>query len=94
MLELGEGEAVEHARMAQLAEGFASVRAFLGPRSAAAAPGHEAPETARFVDVETLWAWLEPRLQPGDVVLVKGSRGMRMERVVERLTGAPATAGH
>ena len=94
MLELGEGEAVEHARMAEVAEKLAAVRAFLGPRSAAAAPDHEAPEAARFVEVEALWAWLEPRLKPGDVVLVKGSRGMRMERLVERLTGAAATAGH
>jgi UDP-N-acetylmuramoyl-tripeptide--D-alanyl-D-alanine ligase len=94
MLELGEGEAVEHARMAEVAQGFASLRAFLGPRSAAAAPSDEVPEAARFVDVEALWAWLKPRLRPGDVVLVKGSRGMRMERLVERLTEAPATAGH
>jgi UDP-N-acetylmuramyl pentapeptide synthase len=28
------------------------------------------------------------------VVLVKGSRGMRMERLVERLTGAAAAAQH
>jgi UDP-N-acetylmuramoyl-tripeptide--D-alanyl-D-alanine ligase len=94
MLELGDGEAAEHARMAEVAEQLASVRAFLGPRSAAAAPGHKAQQTAHFVDVEALWAWLEPRLEPGDVVLVKGSRGMRMERLVERLTGAAASAGH
>jgi UDP-N-acetylmuramoyl-tripeptide--D-alanyl-D-alanine ligase len=94
MLELGAGEAEEHARIADVAARLAAVRAYLGPRSAAAAPAHEAGEAARFVEVEALWAWLKPRLRPGDVVLVKGSRGMRMERLVERLTGAAASAGH
>lgn len=94
MLELGEGEAQEHTRMGEVAAQLASLRAFLGPRNTAAAPAQEAPEAARFVEVEALWAWLKPRLRPGDVVLVKGSRGMRMERLVERLTGTAATAGH
>jgi len=94
MLELGPGEADEHSRLAQLAARVAEVRAFLGPRSQAAGASGEAGEAARFVDVDALWAWLSPRLAKGDVVLVKGSRGMRMERIVERLTGAPAAAPH
>jgi UDP-N-acetylmuramoyl-tripeptide--D-alanyl-D-alanine ligase len=31
---------------------------------------------------------VERLVQPGDLVLVKGSRGVRLERVVERLHGA------
>ena len=40
---------------------------------------------AEFRDFEALVAVLECWLEPGDVVLVKGSRGMKMERVIERL---------
>jgi len=36
---------------------------------------------------------LEPRLAAGVTVLVKGSRFMRMERVVQALTDTPAGGG-
>lgn len=40
-----------------------------------------------FGDLEALWQALRAGLRGGDWVLVKGSRGMRMERVVQRLRG-------
>jgi UDP-N-acetylmuramoyl-tripeptide--D-alanyl-D-alanine ligase len=52
------------------------------------------PEAIAFAPaVAPLLAWLKPRLQKGDVVLVKGSRGMKMERIVEAL-GVPSEGAH
>ena len=46
-----------------------------------------------FEDVTALVAWLAQELRPNDFVLVKGSRGMRLERVVEALTGTSSPGG-
>jgi UDP-N-acetylmuramoyl-tripeptide--D-alanyl-D-alanine ligase len=52
------------------------------------------PGAEHFGDVERLCAGLLARLGPDVTVLVKGSRFMRMERVVARVTHTePATAG-
>ena len=37
-------------------------------------------------DAEAAGQWLKENLQPGDVVLIKGSRGVRLERAIEILT--------
>jgi UDP-N-acetylmuramoyl-tripeptide--D-alanyl-D-alanine ligase len=52
------------------------------------------PAARHFDDVGELVGWLRGELQRDDVVLVKGSRGMRLERVVEALTGTSAGGGH
>lgn len=94
MLELGPGEFEEHARLGGQVAGKAELVAFFGPRSAEgfkhAGLGGSA---AHFTEVEPLVAWLTPRLRPHDVVLVKASRGMRLERVVAALTGTTASSG-
>ena len=95
MLELGEAEAREHRALGERAAGRADLAAFFGPRSAealgvAAAAGLGGGRVAHFLEVDALLGWLRPRLRPGDTVLVKGSRGMRLERVVEALAAAPA----
>ena len=48
---------------------------------------------AQCDDLETLLTVLDCVLEPGDVVLVKGSRGMRMERVVEWLRQKVESSG-
>jgi UDP-N-acetylmuramoyl-tripeptide--D-alanyl-D-alanine ligase len=40
---------------------------------------------------EAAGRWLRAHLQPGDVVLVKGSRGVHLERAIEALGEAAAT---
>lgn len=95
MLELGPGELEEHTRLGGRVPGHAKLAAFFGPRSVkgweAASMGDSA---AHFTEVEPLVAWLSPQLRAGDVVLVKASRGMRLERVVAALTGAATPGGN
>lgn len=43
-------------------------------------------------DAEAAGAWLLKNLRAGDVVLVKGSRGVHLERAIERAQGSPAAA--
>jgi UDP-N-acetylmuramoyl-tripeptide--D-alanyl-D-alanine ligase len=97
MLELGTGELEEHAQLGvRVAAGRVERVAFFGPRSAEglkAAIGAMGERAAHFTEVEPLVAWLKPQLREGDVVLVKASRGMRLERVVAALTGQPLAGG-
>lgn len=95
MLELGSGEDAAHRELGARAAEVAQRVAFFGPRSAGgAAAVRGGAEVRHFTEVEPLLAWLKPELKRGDVVLVKGSRGMRLERVVAALTGQPAGGAH
>ncbi|WP_424768288.1 UDP-N-acetylmuramoyl-tripeptide--D-alanyl-D-alanine ligase [Paenibacillus sp. sgz302251] len=49
-------------------------------------PSGDASDAIRhFEDKEQLANWLRTQLQPEDIVLIKGSRGMRMEQIVQAL---------
>jgi UDP-N-acetylmuramoyl-tripeptide--D-alanyl-D-alanine ligase len=85
MLELGEESADRHREIGQLAAelGFDLVIA-VGPGAAAIADGAgrdavRAADTDEAAEVASAW------LRPGDVVLVKASRGARLERVTAAL---------
>ncbi|MFZ5479813.1 MAG: UDP-N-acetylmuramoyl-tripeptide--D-alanyl-D-alanine ligase [Myxococcota bacterium] len=82
MLELGAVEAEAHAEVLRLALSLGLDRVMVtGPRMAAAAPaGVEV-----LADADAIVAALAPEVGTGVAILVKGSRGARMERVIERL---------
>lgn len=91
MLELGPGELDEHRKVGAHARGSVALAAFFGPRSAATKDA--AGLGSHFEQVDALVAWLQPQLREGDVVLVKGSRGMKLERVVDALCGTSSAGG-
>jgi UDP-N-acetylmuramoyl-tripeptide--D-alanyl-D-alanine ligase len=93
MLELGEGsERMHRALGEEVARAGVALYAAFGPRSRAAADGALAaglPAAAVLhseADVAALADFLRARLRPGDVLLVKGSRGMQLERLVSALS--------
>jgi UDP-N-acetylmuramoyl-tripeptide--D-alanyl-D-alanine ligase len=93
MLELGAEERNLHRALGeQVARAGVALYAAFGPRSrdaAEAARAAGAPEVFHTEDADVLAAHLRGRLAPGDVLLVKGSRGMHLERLVLALSGTP-----
>jgi UDP-N-acetylmuramoyl-tripeptide--D-alanyl-D-alanine ligase len=90
MLELGEGAEAGHERVGVAAAAVAELLVVVGARAAGIARGARDAGLAaeRIVEVgdraEAL-AVLEERLRPGDVVLIKASRGIELDLLVDQL---------
>ena len=85
MLELGPGERDYHVEVGrQAAERAVDVLVSVGPLAAAMGDAFEGP-TYAVADAGEAAALLPELLEPGDVVLVKGSRGVGLEVVAEAL---------
>jgi UDP-N-acetylmuramoyl-tripeptide--D-alanyl-D-alanine ligase len=94
MLELGaEGERLHAEAGRYVAEAGVDALYTFGPLSrhlhqAARAKGLSRASARHYADLDELSRDLAATLAPGDTVLVKGSRGMRLERVQENLREA------
>jgi UDP-N-acetylmuramoyl-tripeptide--D-alanyl-D-alanine ligase len=88
MRELGAAADALHAEIAARAlSGGADIVAGIGafgPALEAAAAGD--PRVVTAADVDELWPRLAPRLAPDAVILLKASRGVRLERLIPHLT--------
>lgn len=99
MLELGQAARELHFEVGALVAMRADWLFTLGElareiAAGAAAGGLAAGRIATAATVEELVARLRAVLQPGDRLLIKGSRGMRMERVSALLRGTGPANGH
>jgi UDP-N-acetylmuramoyl-tripeptide--D-alanyl-D-alanine ligase len=91
MLELGSYEDEGHRKVGRRAMDVADVLVAVGPRGRII--GQEAltlgmnPEAVRIVEHnDAAIAYLRQTIEPGDTILVKGSRGMTMEQIVNALS--------
>lgn len=88
MLELGDYEETGHRLVGARAAAVAAQLVTVGPRArliAAEARAAGLSAVAEVPDSAAALAYLRGRLGAGDVVLLKGSRGMRLDRVVAAL---------
>lgn len=88
MLELGRYSVQEHERIGKIAGEHADVVVSVGVRARALAESartHGAKEVHEFGDSKEAAEVLPSLIQEGDLVLIKGSQSMRMERITEAL---------
>lgn len=94
MLELGTHTTEEHKKAGEMAAGIVSVLYTVGVRARGIAEGAliggmSEKNIFQFEDSQKAGKDLELNLMPGDLILVKGSQGIRMERVVEEIMENP-----
>ena len=90
MLELGQYERPGHEMVGVRAAQFAALIVLVGPRSkitadAAVRSGYSPNAIQWFEEAPQVVPYLEGVIRKGDVLLVKGSRGLQMERIVHAL---------
>ncbi len=97
MLEIGKFTIPAHQAMGELVRAFADVLVTVGPRAKfiareARERGMKASGIHEFTNSTEAGKFLQELAEPGDVLLVKGSQSMRMERAVEEIMAHPEQA--
>ena len=92
MLELGECAPAEHFRVGRIAAENAQVVFAYGPNGprvidGAITGGMASYDARSFAEQDALADALKAAARPGDVILFKGSRGMHMERILNKFLG-------
>jgi len=90
MLELGKFTEEEHHIVGEKIVGVADVLVVVGPRAkfiaeGAIESGFPQKEIYSFNSSETVAKFLEGMIEKGDIVLMKGSQGVRLERAVKAI---------
>ena len=90
MLELGQYEREGHEKVGMRAAQVADVLVTMGSRGhiiakAAHNAGMQENSIIQYEEIEEIVDWLKEHLKSDDAVLVKGSHGLRMERIVAAL---------
>lgn len=96
MLEIGKFSEQVHRAVGGRASGVADILVSVGPRAkfiADEARVRGLKKMMEFDDSVSAGKALGPLIQPGDLILVKGSQSMRMEKVVEEVMAHPEFAG-
>jgi UDP-N-acetylmuramoyl-tripeptide--D-alanyl-D-alanine ligase len=91
MLELGEQELQFHYKSGRDIPNAVDVIVAVGPRTqslldGARAAGFSEERLYHFADAEVASGFLERFIRPGDLVLIKASRGIGLDRIIDRLT--------
>jgi len=98
MLELGAKTREYHEEIGRAAVAAGcDVMVFVGEKmgdamQAAVASGASRAQVAHFASADEAGRYVQQIMKQGDVVLVKGSQGMRMEKVVKELMAEPLRA--
>lgn len=97
MLELGRYSAEEHRRAGLTAGKICDLLLVVGPRSRGIAEGAlengmADEKVLEFDSAKTAGEYLQNEIIAGDIVLVKGSQGMRLEKTVEEIMAEPEKA--
>ena len=94
MLELGKFTNEAHLAIGQKVAGVADVLIVVGPRArfiaeSAIDNGFKAEKIHSFDSSKTTGEYLKGIIRKGDIVLLKGSQGIRLERAVEAIMAHP-----